>query len=191
MREGLGAFQRAALLCSVLAFAIAAPAIADDSKDSEVSEDSEGSTAGGIRRYRIFEEYDTDGDGRLTKDERAAARKKHYEKHVQKFDTDGDGKLSETERGVARKEQYSRHVEQFDTDGDGKLSEEEREAAREKRSNRRDQALERFDADGDGQLTGEEREQAQAARRMRNGRRGRGPGDRPAADQPGDAPEAP
>ena len=43
MREGLGTFHRAAFLCSVLALAIAAPAIADDSKDSEKSEDSEDS----------------------------------------------------------------------------------------------------------------------------------------------------
>jgi hypothetical protein len=50
--------------------------------------------------------------------------------------------------------------------------------------------LERFDADGDGQLTAEEREQAQAARRMHHERRGRGPGNRPAVDPLGDAPEA-
>jgi Ca2+-binding EF-hand superfamily protein len=142
MREGLGGFHRAAFLSSILALAFAAPAIAEDSKE------------GGNRPARIFQKSDTDGDGRLSKEERAAARDKHQKEHLQEFDADGDGKLSDTERSAANKQRYSRHIEQFDTDGDGTLSEEERQAAREKRSGRKDQELERFDADGDGKLTG-------------------------------------
>ena len=182
MREGLGAFHRAAFWCSVLALAIAAPAIAEESGDSEES---------GIRRWLTFEESDTDGDGRLSKEERAAARERHYQQHLEEFDADGDGKLSDTEKDAARKQRYSRHIEQFDTDGDGTLSEEERDAAREKRSGRQDRALERFDADGDGELTGDEKKKAMDARKRHRDRQGRGPGDRPAVDQPGNAPQAP
>jgi hypothetical protein len=46
--------------------------------------------------------------------------------------------------------------------------------------------LERFDTDGDGKLSDAEKEQAKAARQNRGGR---GPGDRPAVDQPGNAPQ--
>jgi hypothetical protein len=77
-----------------------------------------------------------------------------------------------------------RHVEKFDTDANGKLSEEERQAAQKKRSHRNALELEQFDADGDGKLTGEEKEQAKAAREKRRERRGRGPGERPAPQEP-------
>ena len=117
MRESLGAFHPAALLCCVFALAIAAPAIGEDSDDAKER---------GTLRARGFEEFDTDGDGRLSKDEQAAAR----EKRRKEFDADGDGKLSEAERTAARKQRSQRQLEHFDADGDGKLSEEERDAAR-------------------------------------------------------------
>ena len=149
MRERLGAFHRATFLSAVLALAVAVPAIAEDSDDSEK------------RGTPGFEDFDTDGDGHLSKQERAAAREKRHE----------------------------RRLEEFDTDGDGKLSRQEQKASRQKRSHQKARELERFDADGDGELTGEEREQAQDAReRHRKRRRGRGPGDRPAVDPPDNAP---
>jgi hypothetical protein len=49
--------------------------------------------------------------------------------------------------------------------------------------------LEEFDANGDGKLTGDEKKQADAARKKRSKRRGRGPDNQPAVDQPGDAPQ--
>ena len=49
--------------------------------------------------------------------------------------------------------------------------------------------LEEFDADGDGKLSGEERKNAAAARKNRDKRQGRGPGDRPAVEDPGNAPQ--
>ncbi|OYV04797.1 MAG: hypothetical protein CFE26_14980 [Verrucomicrobiales bacterium VVV1] len=57
---------------------------------------------------------------------------------LKQFDKDGDGKLSEDERaamrtaGEARKAEFEKKMlEKFDTDKDGKLSDEEKKAARE------------------------------------------------------------
>ena len=68
--------------------------------------------------------------------------------------------------------------------------EEERKAAQEKRSNRKARELEQFDADGDGKLTGEEKEQRQGCA-QKAPRATRGPGERPAVDQTGNAPQEP
>lgn len=51
---------------------------------------------------------------------------------MKKFDKDGDGKLSEEERAEARKSMEDRRKEmiaKFDKDGDGKLNEKERKEA--------------------------------------------------------------
>ena len=51
---------------------------------------------------------------------------------MKKFDKDGDGKLSDEEKAEARKAMEARRKEmigKFDKDGDGKLNEEERKAA--------------------------------------------------------------
>ena len=194
MREGLGAFHRAASLCSILVLAIAAPAIAEDSVDSKGSQENKNSTDSKDRdtpRARLLEKFDKDGDGKLSEDERAAARNERQEQRLEKFDADGDGKLSETEERAARTQRKARHLGPFDTDGDGKLSEDERRAAHDKRSNQHTRELEQFDADGDGKLTGEEEEQAKAARKKRPKRLGIGPNSRSAVDHPGNAPQEP
>ncbi len=52
---------------------------------------------------------------------------------IEPFDTDGDGKLSDEERANASDEVKARHqqmLDRFDADKDGKLSEEEHDAAR-------------------------------------------------------------
>lgn len=79
----------------------------------------------------VIAKFDTDGDGKLTGDERKAAMEAGKEKMKErraamlaKFDTDGDGELSKEEREAAR----AAFVAKYDTDGDGKLSKEEREA---------------------------------------------------------------
>ena len=54
------------------------------------------------------------------------------EEIIKKFDKDGDGKLSDEEKAEARKAMEARRKEmigKFDKDGDGKLNEEERKAA--------------------------------------------------------------
>ena len=96
-------------------------------------------------RARILEKFDKDGDGKLSDEERAAAREAfrarlaaHKEEILKRFDKDGDGKLSDEERAATRESLRNRlaaHWDQilkrFDKDGDGKLSDEERAAARE------------------------------------------------------------
>ena len=105
------------------------------------------------RRAEIREQYDANGDGVLSVDERRALHDAR------------DGR----QRGKKK-----RRLEHFDTDGDGQLSESERTAAREVRRERRARALERFDADGDGQLSGSEIGAARSARGGRGHRGGRG-----------------
>jgi hypothetical protein len=116
MTKGLGAFHRLTFTCSILALAIAAPAIAaetDDSKkaaDTQKDENSEKAEENAPPRQRVFQESDTDGDGRLSKEERVAAREKHHQKFIDEFDADGDGKLSDSEKETARKQRNARQI---------------------------------------------------------------------------------
>ncbi|MGA0854081.1 MAG: EF-hand domain-containing protein [Luteolibacter sp.] len=87
----------------------------------------------------LLEKYDTDKDGKLSKEEREAMkadRQKEGEGQrkamLDKFDTDKDGKISPEEREAMKsgreKEMEARRkadFEKFDTDKDGKLSYEE------------------------------------------------------------------
>ncbi|MFM2242137.1 MAG: hypothetical protein RLZ97_992 [Verrucomicrobiota bacterium] len=87
----------------------------------------------------VIAKFDTDGDGKLSEDERKAAREafraeaeKRREAMLAKYDTDGDGKLSEDERATLQADMKARHedlLKKYDADGDGKLSPEERKAA--------------------------------------------------------------
>ena len=129
-------------------------------------------------REKLLKEFDKDGDGELSDEEKKAAREAWakrredrnkreaavHAKFVQKYDTDGDGKLSEQERKsahAAMTEAYeafkAEMVKLYDADGDGKLSEEERQTARDKE---KEKMLEKFDKDGDGELNKEERQAA-------------------------------
>jgi Ca2+-binding EF-hand superfamily protein len=81
----------------------------------------------------IIKRFDKDGDGKLNKEEMAAAKaareermKAQKEEMLKKFDKDGDGKLSEEERKAMHEELKKRAIEKFDKDGDGELNEEER-----------------------------------------------------------------
>lgn len=68
-------------------------------------------------------------------------RNTHHEKILQEFDGNGDGALSCEERVAAResRHQQRRHdaLERFDADGDGRLTRDERSAARQARAARR------------------------------------------------------
>ena len=50
----------------------------------------------------ILEQFDTDGDGELSKEERKAARDARRAERIAKYDTDGDGELSKAEKEAAR-----------------------------------------------------------------------------------------
>lgn len=71
----------------------------------------------------IIAKFDTDGDGKLTGEERKAASQARKAEMLAKFDTDKDGKLSPEERKAAT-------LARFDADGDGVLSETEKAAAK-------------------------------------------------------------
>lgn len=76
----------------------------------------------------ILKEFDKDGDGKLSQEERQAAREARQKAMLEKFDADGDGKLSEDERKKMQETVRAERLKQFDKDGDGKLSKEERQA---------------------------------------------------------------
>jgi len=112
------------------------------------------------RRKKWLAEWDTDGDGELSDDERKAMQDSYRrraedarQEYLKKWDTDGNGELSDEERQASRDEYRRRSEERqkaADTDGDGRVSADEWRAYRE--------AIEKkYDADGDGQLNSEER----------------------------------
>ena len=75
-------------------------------------------------RDLIIKQFDSDGDGKLSMDERSKMRKKMQGKKqeiIQKFDTNGDGILNNEERTTIRKafqKRKSEAFESFDTDGE-------------------------------------------------------------------------
>ena len=128
---------------------------------------------GGMNIESMFEEFDANGDGKITADEVAAASAARFAE----ADTDTDGFLSAEEVAAhaearmadreARMKEHSderrtRMFERLDTDEDGKLSAEE--AAARGPAARFDRMLERLDADGDGALSLEEVQEAKMKR---------------------------
>ena len=89
--------------------------------------------AHGDHRLEALKAHDKDGDGKLSEDERAAAREAWQ---LKRYDKDGDGKLSEEEKAAAE-EAKKKFTAKFDKDGDGKLSEDERKAMRESHRKRK------------------------------------------------------
>jgi Ca2+-binding EF-hand superfamily protein len=154
MRMILGPLQRAALCGSALLLVIAAPSGSEEAKTSKDAKEP------GSLRSRGYEEFDTDGDGRLSKEEQDAAREIRRQRRLKEFDLDRDGKLSDAELEAFYTKQNERRPEQvgrLDTDGDGKLSEVEKEAYR--RRNARP-PTEIVDTNNDGELSYEERQAA-------------------------------
>lgn len=83
----------------------------------------------------VIKEFDKDGDGQLSNEERTAMvdtmRAKSEERNkamLEKYDADKDGKLNAEEAGKARSERQAELLKKYDKDGDGKLSNEERKA---------------------------------------------------------------
>jgi len=125
-------------------------------------------------REEMIKKFDSDGDGKLSDEEREKARKQMPGKGrklppevLQKFDKDGDGKLSDEERAAFRKQMVANGrklpphlMQRFDTDGDGTLSDEERAGAKQAWEDRKQEMIKKFDANGDGKLSVEERREA-------------------------------
>lgn len=136
-----------------------------------------------------FATMDTDGDGKITKEEMAAAAAARFAE----ADTNGDGSLS-TEELVARMEARAaareaermqrgadRMIERMDANDDGVLSADEMAPRDDSRM------FARLDADEDGAISQEELEKARerfADKREKGGKRhgwdhGKGPGKKP------------
>ena len=71
---------------------------------------------------------------------------------IKQFDSDGDGKLSMDERSTMRKKMQGKKQEimqKFDANGDGILNDEERTTIRKAFQKRKSEAFESFDAGGE------------------------------------------
>ncbi len=90
---------------------------------------SDGSAHIGDRGMRMLKDLDTNHDGVISDEERAAGRRKRIETMRAKLDTNGDGKLTpdELKAGVGRMKFENPTV--IDTNKDGDISVEELEVA--------------------------------------------------------------
>ena len=96
-----------------------------------------------------MQRFDTDGDGKISDEERQAARETWKAKRLEKYDTDGDGQISDEERMAAREAWKAKRLEKYDTDGDGQISDEEREAAKKARQQRWQKHSDDVESDSD------------------------------------------
>ena len=94
-----------------------------------------GGNGGG--KAALLEKYDTNKDGKLDDQERAAMRadfkakrEARHEKMLAKYDTNKDGKLDPQERAVMRDERATAAFQKMDKDGNGSISLDEFKQAR-------------------------------------------------------------
>lgn len=130
-------------------------------------------------------EFDTDGDGILSDEERRemmrTLRDEMRSEWMDRFDLDGDGELSREERQAARQSMFENSergqelMRQFDEDGNGVLDEAEQAAMeayqQEQREQRRADELAQYDTDGDGRLSRDERQTQREEQRQNWGNR--------------------
>lgn len=82
-----------------------------------------------LDRDEVIQKYDTNKDGQLSDQEKAALhadmKAKREQKHkemLNKFDTNKDGKLDENERKAAQDAFAEERFKKLDTDGNGQIS---------------------------------------------------------------------
>ena len=97
----------------------------------------------GPRAERVFQQMDTDGDGRVSREDARSFAIARFAR----VDADGDGQITKDERRAARKARRGERMARLDTDGDGMISKVEMSAMAAERAERR---FARMDADGDG-----------------------------------------
>lgn len=120
----------------------------------------------GQQRHRhggFLKHLDKDGDGRISRDEAAAAPR--LAQRFDQIDADHDGFLTREELRAAHQAQREAHWKRLDTDGDGRVSLAEAQANAPRLAAHFDQV----DANHDGFVT---REEMQAAFRAHHGRGG-------------------
>ena len=97
----------------------------DKDGDGRISREE---AAAAPRLAQNFAKIDTNGDGFLTKDELKAARHAMHQAHWAKIDTNGDGKIS-LDEARANAPRLAQHFAQVDTNGDGFVTPDEMKAA--------------------------------------------------------------
>lgn len=102
-------------------------------------------------------EWDTDGDGKMSQEEREAYMEKSRERYqkwqaeyTRKWDADGDGQLSREERETAQKAA----MEEWKKNNPEAAARWEKQQEEWKR--RQQEYIEKYDTDGDGQVNGDE-----------------------------------
>ena len=83
-----------------------------------------------MNRESMLTEFDADGDGVLSDEEKATMRETVRRRMNKRFDENGDGVLSDEEKKKAHDKMRAYLLKRFDKDGDGQLSEAEREEMR-------------------------------------------------------------
>jgi EF hand len=128
------------------------PALPGDPPRTEGERDAVSQQAREERRKQRMSELDTDGDGEISEDERAAARAKREAEMLERLDKNKDGKVDDAERDAARKDRATEMHARLDKNGDGKLSVDEMQTGRISRMGV-DVAV---DTNGDGDVSVEE-----------------------------------
>lgn len=144
------------------------PGLPDDQARTEGDRDTVSQQAREERRRQRMSELDTDGDGEISDEERAAARAKREAEMLERLDKNKDGKIDDAERDAARKDRANEMHARLDKNGDGKLSLDEMSTGRMGRM-----ADPSIDTNGDGDISADELDAMMKNRPMRGpGRRG-------------------
>ena len=90
---------------------------------------AQGFNHSGPDRAQVIQKYDTNKDGKLDDQEKAAMkadfkskREEMKKEALAKYDTNKDGKLDDGERKVMRNDRLAEQFKKLDTDGNGQLS---------------------------------------------------------------------
>ena len=130
------------------------PALPPPPRRMSASDGTAGGAAGmpddrRARREEMRRKYDTDGNGRLSKEEREAMRRAMLDRRMSRLDGDGDGKISREEAGRAPiGRRLLADFDAADSNRDSFVSREELDAAVKLLQQRRREARMRGDLEG-------------------------------------------